>query len=130
MLLAYCVGACAETWLVLNGIAQHLDRGSYCNNHLTPGLGIEKDGWAGGFYDNSNCRTSWYAAKYWLPLSVGPIKAGVIAGAVSGYSTSLIPAGGLAATYERKTWGVNLILIPPFSDSSPGVLWGQVKFRW
>lgn len=124
----------AETWVVLNGLAQHLDRGGYCNNHVTKGLGLEQNGWQIGFYDNSNCQLSAYAAKSWLPLylqfSDSRVRAGVIVGAVSGYADVPLPAVGLAATYERERWGANLIFIPPMSESSVGVLWLQGKVRW
>lgn len=119
----------ADTWLVLNGLAQHLDSGSYCNNHVTKGLGVERDGWQVGFYDNSNCALSTYVAKSWLPVRIEPVRIGAILGAVSGYASYPLPAVGLAAAYERDRWGANLIFIPPMSESSVGVMWLQFKVR-
>jgi hypothetical protein len=117
-------------WLVMSGFAQHLGSGSYCNNHFTKGIGVEKDGYALGIYDNSNCRLSLYGAKSWLPLRFADWRLGAIAGGATGYGALVIPVGGLAATYERKTWGANAIFIPPLSESSPGVLWLQWKKPW
>jgi hypothetical protein len=119
----------SKRWFVVSGVAHHLDGGGYCNNRITKGLGIEIDGWAIGGYDNSNCNLSFYAAKYWLPLRFENWRLGAFAGAVSGYGPAVLPAAGLALTYEGKKWGANLSLIPPAGDSS-GVLWGQLKFRW
>lgn len=135
LLVAFLLGmvtlsANAETWVVMSGIAKHLGNGSYCNNHLTKGIGVEKDGYALGIYDNSNCRLSAYAAKSWLPLRFADWRLGVIAGGATGYGSPFIPVGGLAATYEREKWGLNVIFIPPLSDSSPGVAWFQIKRAW
>lgn len=130
VLIAIGLSGKAETWMVVNGLAQHLDHNSYCNNHITKGFGIEHSGWSLGIYDNSNCNLSAYVAKSWLPLAVGSVRIGAIAGAVSGYANVPLPAAGLVATYERERWGTNLVFIPPFADSSPGVLWLQLKFRW
>lgn len=135
-LLALVAFACAraESWVVVNGIAKHLDPGSHCHDHVTPGLGLERDlspNWKGavGFYDNSNCDTSAYAALIHTPLHLGRFSAGWLAGAVSGYRNSVLPAGGFAGTYEARTWGLNLIFIPPYRDSG-NVLWLQAKRAW
>lgn len=119
----------AQDWLILNGYAQHLGSGSHCNNHLTTGIGIERDHAQLGVYRNSNCRTSLYAAQAWLPLSVGAVKLGLIGGAVTGYASAVTPVAALAATYERKSWGWNLIAIPPTGESSGGVAWLQLKIK-
>jgi hypothetical protein len=119
----------SQSWIVVSGIAHHLNGNGYCNNRLTKGIGIEKDDWALGAYDNSNCELSLYAAKAWRPIKFGSWRAGLLGGVVSGYNSAVLPAAGLAMTYERKEWGANLLLIPPAGESS-GVLWGQLKFKW
>lgn len=119
----------ANRWLVVSGIAHHLNGNGYCNNRLTKGLGIEKDGYALGFYDNSNCDLSLYGAKSWFPLRSANWRLGLLGGVVSGYNSLLLPVAGFAATYERKTWGITATLIPPAGDSS-GVLWMQWKKPW
>lgn len=118
-----------EVWVVVSGLAKHLDHREHCNS-VTSGLGLEARGYAVGFYRNSNCRWSTYAAKTWLPLKVGEWKAGAISGVVTGYKNSLLPAAALALTYEQKGWGFNLIGVPPFKESAGGVVWAQLKFRW
>lgn len=129
------VGFCkAQDWIVMSGLAKHLDGESHCNNHITKGGGFERrisGTWraAGGIYDNSNCRLSAYAAAVWLPLRSGPWGFGGLAGGLTGYRMPVSPAGGLAATYEERRWGVNLIYIPPFKESG-NVAWLQLKVPW
>ena len=123
----------ASSWLVLSGLAVHLDGAKHCNS-TTTGIGYERTytqaAYSVGVYRNSNCRWSSYAAKAWMPVSLGYTRLGLIGGLVTGYERPLTPVPGLALTYERKTWGLNLIGIPPTSSSSTGVLWLQAKYRF
>lgn len=124
----------AQTYVIVNGLAQHLGHESHCNNHLTPGLGYEHSlsgNWrvSAGVYDNSNCRTSWYLAGAWLPLRYENWRLGTISGLVTGYRVSPMPAGGLVAAWEGKRYGLNLIFIPPVGDSG-NVAWLQLKIHW
>lgn len=121
----------SKTWLVFSGLAHHFDGNGYCNNRFTKGIGLEHKGYAIGVYDNSNCDTSFYAAKAWRPLQSGSWRGGAIAGVVSGYGSPALPIAGLVVTYERKTWGLTATLIPPVGPSS-GVAWIQIKraFEW
>lgn len=125
--LAIGLSGHAQTYLVVSGFAQHLSHGSHCNNHLTPGIGIEYHDYAVGVFDNSNCNVAAYAAKIWTPLKLGYMRLGAISGVVSGYNSSVLPVAGAVAAYERKRWGVNLIFIPPYKDSG-NVAWLQIKF--
>ena len=132
--LLWAVACAAQDWLVVNGLVAHLE-GTYCNNRITEGLGYEHAAgelrFAVGFYDNSNCRYSSYAAAAWLPARLSErVRLGVIGGGVTGYKANVTPAGGLTLTYEGERYGFNLIGIPPLSDSSPGVFWLQGKVRW
>jgi hypothetical protein len=124
----------AQDWLVLSGYAIHLDHARHCNS-FTKGIGVEKvlsenRRLSIGAYDNSNCNTSTYAAAAWTPLHLGSVHLGVIGGLVTGYRVPLLPAGGMVASFERRTWGVNVIGIPPTGASGKGVLWLQAKFPW
>lgn len=120
----------AHDWIIVNGFAQHLGSGSHCNNHDTAGAGIERDHAQAGFYRNSNCKLSIYAAKAWLPITAGAVKLGLIGGAVTGYASAVTPVAALAATYETQTYGLNLIGIPPAGGSSGAVIWLQAKVRF
>jgi hypothetical protein len=138
LLLGLCIAiglsGRAENWLVVNGVVAHTE-GSYCNNRITKGLGYEKVNGSlrlgVGFYDNSNCQWSTYAAAAWLPLYLQSInlRVGGIVGGVTGYRSSVTPAGGIAIASEEQGYGFNVIAIPPLSASSPGVIWLQFKVR-
>lgn len=136
MVAAVSIQGKAETWVVLSGYAFHLDRGIYCND-TTWGAALEwgeKDKKStAGAYLNSHCRWSAYAAKTWLPVFLESlnVRLGATAGLVAGgYKSPLLPAGGLAATYEKKDWGASVVFIPPMSESSPGVAWFLWKLKW
>jgi len=123
----------AQTWLVVNGLAKHLDGGEHCNS-ITTGLGVERAAgpWrtSAGFYRNSNCEWSTYAAEAWCGLRIGIACAGAIAGVVTGYRRSgVLPAGGAVLALERERVGANIVFIPPLRDSG-NVLWLQAKVRW
>jgi hypothetical protein len=132
--LFVCALARAGDWLVVNGLAQHLDPGSHCHDHVTPGFGYELEfsrNWRAsiGVYDNSNCNVSAYGALIHTPVHLGRLSVGWLAGAVSGYRAGAVPAAGFAAAYERGDWGLNTIFIPPF-EGSGNVLWLQAKRAW
>jgi hypothetical protein len=130
-LLAVAGTACAGDWLVVSGVAKHLDGGIHCNS-TTSGLGYERgqgSGWRGmvGFYRNSNCEYSGYAAE--AKCTEGSIALCGLVGAVTGYSAPIMPVAGLALAVEGRHLGANLIFIPPWRDSG-NVLWLQGKVRW
>lgn len=124
----------AQTYVIGSGVAFHLDNDSHCRNHFTPGLGLERavsENWrlSLGAYSNSNCRLSKYIAAAWVPFRVAELKIGAIAGLVTGYREAVLPAAGLAATYEWKRYKLNVVYIPPVG-SSGNVLWFQTGIRW
>lgn len=128
-----CRQAFAEDWLVVSGLAKHLDGDRHCNS-TTAGAGFERTqsaNWRStvGFYRNSQCRWSTYVAEAWMPLHFGQVHVGGIFGVVTGYRAQVMPAAGAAMGYEGKKYGLNLIFIPPYRDSG-NVLWLQGKVRW
>jgi hypothetical protein len=118
----------SQRWIVVSGLAKHLDGQLHCNSTTTGG-GIEINGYAAGIYRNSNCSYSLYGARTWLPARLGALRGGGIAGGVTGYGSLVLPVAGLAATYEGKEYGVNLVFVPPYKDSG-NVLWLTFKRRW
>jgi|SRR5581483_1438898 len=119
----------AQDWLVGSGLAKHLDGGEHCNS-VTEGLGLEHGDYAVGFYRNSNCRWSTYAARAWMPIRAGAVRAGLLGGVVTGYQTPVMPAAAGVVSFEGERYGANLILVPPAGRASPGVAWLQWKVRW
>lgn len=128
LLLAIFVVSHADDWLVVSGVAKHLDGQAHCNS-TTSGLAWEHNDYIAGFYRNSNCRYSAYAAKSWLPLQYSHWRFGTVGGLATGYKYNLTPAGGLAATYELQHVGLNLLYVPQIQNSG-NVLWASVKFKW
>lgn len=132
-LLAICaVGmyarAQADTWLTTSIAFYHTHRGG--NNERNWGLGLEQDlteRWrlAAGFYRNSRRDESVYAAGVWS-FKTGSFRAGVLAGAVTGYTDKVSPLGGLVLSYEEKRWGGNFIVFP----KDGGVAGFQLKRRF
>lgn len=134
-LAVWSAGAAAADWLVGNGLAKHLYGGEHCNS-VTTGLGLEhaagEDGdarYSVGFYRNSNCKWSAYAARAWLYLSFADWHVGTIAGLVTGYGRPLTPAGGFVASYEPGRYGLNVVYVPPLQGSG-NVLWLQAKWKF
>lgn len=128
MAAAVAIQGHTQDWIVQNGLAIHFDGRDHCES-TTPGLGIEHGDYSAGFYRNSNCRWSAYAAQSWTPLRMGPVRLGSIAGGVSGYGRPITPVAGLVASWEGSRYGMNLIYIPPVGDSG-NVLWLQGKVRF
>lgn len=128
MVTMVCFQGRTADWIVISGLAKHLDGQQHCNS-TTSGIGLEVNDYAAGIYRNSNCRWSLYGAKAWLPLRYGSLRGGLIGGVVTGYETPLMPVAGFAATYEGKTYGINLILIPPVGESG-NVAWLTFKRRF
>src|SRR5690349_16458494 len=122
----------AQDYVIASGLAIHLDGKDHCNS-TTTGLGIEHEGYAVGFFRNSNCRWSTYAAKFWTPfhlqVSDWRLKLGALAGVVTGYPTSPMPAGGFVASLEFGHQKINVVYIPPVG-STGNVIWLQSGFRW
>jgi hypothetical protein len=133
LLIAIGWNARSEDWLIVSGVAKHLDGQQHCNS-TTSGLGWERsqngvDRYQIGFYRNSNCRYSAYAAKAWLPLQYSHWRFGTVGGFATGYKYAVTPAGGLAATYELQHVGLNFLYVPQIQNSG-NVLWASLKFKW
>jgi len=133
LLIAIGWNARSEDWLIVSGLAKHLDGQQHCNS-TTSGLGWEHsqngvDRYQIGVYRNSNCRWSAYVAKAWLPLQFTNMRIGVVSGGATGYGRPFTPASGLALVYETHGYGLNLTYIPPFRGSGD-VLWLQAKLQW
>lgn len=73
-----------------------------------------------GFYRNSNFGETAYVIGEWTPLSVGPLRAGIFGGPVTGYK---VPVGG--GLVWRLQWGdasTALRFVPKAYKSSSAVM--------
>jgi len=107
---------------------ENRDRGY---NEFNYGLGAElalpweKWRFAGGFYENSYERTTWYALAVREVWSVGNWKLGIAAGGVTGYTSGRVDSVvAPIIAWEGKRFGVNLFPV------TPSVIGLQVKMRY
>lgn len=119
----------AGTWLTVPLISYHFDRASdHCE--VNPGLGMETDvtqniRFHAGGYNNSNCRPSTYICGSYSAWNSGPWKAGGALCGFTGYhkekkvdgeterTNKFLLAPLAVVSYERKTWGLNILFLPP-----------------
>ena len=94
-------------------------------NNATPGIGalcpINGD-WslAAGTYFNSLRQQSVYAGAAWQPVRLGPVKAGLYGGGVTGYRDEISPFLALALSVPlSKTIDAHLIAVPKVEGITP-----------
>ena len=118
-------------WVSASLRAWHSDRNAGYNAN-TYGVGAEYErgsvSAALGEYHNSVRRTSVYGGFAWRPLRLGPVRAGVLGGAVSGYRPGVVWVALPVLSVEVGRIGVNVIVAPSTADS-PGMAALQVKWR-
>jgi hypothetical protein len=125
-----------EIWVNIGGFSSHFNREKGYNENNV-GFGIEyrtSPEWAymAGSYYNSIRQTTTYAAVNWQPFTLGPWKVGAAIGVMDGYPA--IERGGTffaalpMATYESRSFGVNLGVIPNMTNVDGAVI-VQFKFR-
>lgn len=91
--------ALGDTWLVSSVGSRHFSGGSHCE--FNPGLGLEHGALLGGFYRNSDCKTSFYAGARYVALEWRRWKAGFVGIAVTGYERAITLAPGAMLAYEE-----------------------------
>jgi hypothetical protein len=125
----------ANRFLTVTSFSYHTDR-SKEQNERNLGAGIEqrlsKDvALLAGFYTNSRPggeEVSAYGALAYTPLALGPVRAGLMLGAVTGYKAApILPAASALFSLSGRDFGMNLHWIPPFRSSSVGTLGFQLK---
>jgi hypothetical protein len=124
--------------LTINGFSYHLER-SHEPNEGNYGFGIEQSlspevAVTVGFYRNSRTArkaTSAYGAFAYKPVVVGPIRAGLMFGAVTGYQLApLLPAVAAVASYQGKEVGINVHLLPSLRTRSLGTIGVQLTQKF
>jgi len=127
----------SELWVNTGGFSKHFEDNG--RNETNLGLGAEyrlRDDLSvmAGYHKNSlNLRTR-YAAINYQPLEVGPFKVGASIGVMDGYPHMRDGGGFFAAlpmaTYEGKTFGANIGVIPNIpSQGVEGAFVLQLKFK-
>ncbi|OFA06872.1 hypothetical protein [Duganella sp. HH101] len=126
-----------EVWLNGGFYSYHFQRDKGLNDS-NPGLGGEyrfstvASATAGRFY-NSDRAYSNYVGVYYQPWKVGPVRLGAVAGGFSGYPRMREGGWFLAAiptaSFEYKSVGVNVAIVPTYKDRLYGAISVQLKLK-
>jgi hypothetical protein len=126
-----------EVWLNAGFYSQHFDSDKGLNNS-NPGIGAEyrfstvASATAGRFY-NSDRTYSNYAGMYYQPFALGPFRLGAVVGLFDGYPKmrdgGWFPAIIPTISYEHKSVGLNVAVVPPYKDRLYGAVSFQLKLK-
>ena len=126
-----------EAWLNAGFYSYHFQRDKGLNDS-NPGLGGEyrfssvASVTAGRFY-NSDRTYSNYAGVYYQPVTLGPIRIGAALGGFNGYPKMRDGGWFLAAiptaSFEYKSVGVNIAIVPTYKDRLYGAISVQLKLK-
>lgn len=126
-----------EVWLNGGFYSYHFQRDKGLNDS-NPGLGGEyrfstvASATVGRFY-NSDRAYSNYVGVYYQPWKVGPVRLGAVAGGFSGYPKMRDGGWFLAAiptaSFEYKSVGVNVAIVPTYKDRLYGAISVQLKLK-
>ncbi|MES2163408.1 MAG: hypothetical protein V4476_19815 [Pseudomonadota bacterium] len=126
-----------EVWLNGGFYSYHFQRDKGLNDS-NPGLGGEyrfstvASATAGRFY-NSDRGYSNYVGVYYQPWKIGPVRLGAVAGGFSGYPKMRDGGWFLAAiptaSFEYKSVGVNVAIVPTYKDRLYGAISVQLKLK-
>jgi len=128
----------SKVWINAGFYSAHFDSSKGLRNP-NPGLGIEyplDPSWsltAGRFINSDNFHSN-YLGAYYQPWRLGTFKLGVVGGAFNGYPKAFnggwFPALLPAASWESKSVGFNVMLVPPLKDRLYGAVSFQLKYRF
>ena len=126
-----------EAWLNAGFYSYHFQRDKGLDDR-NPGIGAEyrfssvASATAGRFH-NSERAYSNYAGVYCQPFAIGPVRLGAVLGGFSGYPKMRDGGWFLAAipvaSFEYRSVGLNLSLVPSYKNRLHGALSFQLKFK-
>ena len=126
-----------ELWLNAGFYSYHWQRDVNLNGN-NGGFGAEyrfstvASATAGVFY-NSDRAYSRYAGLYYQPWSIGPMRFGAVLGAFNGYPKmhqgDWFAAAIPVASFDYKSVGLNVSLVPSYKDRLYGSLSFQLKLK-
>lgn len=126
-----------EIWLNAGFYSYHFEKDKNLDDNGI-GLGAEYrysavNSITAGRFHNSDRQMSSYAAWYWQPISVGPIRLGGLIGVINGYPKAnagdWFPLALPVASYEYKSIGFNFTAVPTYKDILHGSLSLQLKLK-
>lgn len=127
-----------EWWINAGGISHHFNR-SMDFNERNWGAGVEyvlsnDVSLVAGEYRNSVRTTTRYLGASYTPLSFGPARFGIVAGAADGYRMmrdgGFFPIISPVINIEGKRFGANLLVIPSVASNVRSALAIQFKIRF
>lgn len=134
---ANAIPAGFNLWVSPGLFSYHFDRNAGYRE-LNWGFGVQSDvseDWSvlAGNFINSDYARSNYAGLAWQPLSWHAVKIGAVVGAFDGYPAMRNGGGFLAAmpwaSIRGRRIGLNLTVVPNYSNRLHGALSGQLIFR-
>lgn len=126
-----------ELWINAGMYSYHFAKDSGLNNNNV-GIGAEYSfssvaSLTFGGFKNSDSAHSNYGGIYYHPISIGLLKLGFVAGAMSGYPSTnnggYFPALIPTISAEGKWVGVNVFLIPSVGDKVHSAISFQLKLK-
>jgi hypothetical protein len=105
---------------------------------VTPGIGVVCDTkWtdvraAGGVFRNSIGRTSVYVGGSWQPLHLGPVRAGVFGGVITGYPRAAVMpmAAGLVSVRVAPRVDAHITVLPTVKGTTPLTVAVSVEYKF
>jgi hypothetical protein len=130
-------GPIESAWINPGLVSHHFNRSSNLNGN-NYGLGVQlalsqANSVMAGRFRNSHDASSRYLSWLWQPYSIGPVRVGLMAGAMDGYPK--MKNGGWfmvampVASLEYQMVGVNLTVVPSYKDKLYGAVAVQFKLR-
>ena len=126
-----------EIWVNAGFYTYHFQKNRNLNDN-NPGFGGEyryttTSSFVLGQFHNSDWKISDYAGWYWRPLNIGPVGLGAEIGAINGYpkfsNGGWFPVLAPVVSYEYKSVGANLIIIPNYKEQLHGGISVQFKIK-
>lgn len=126
-----------SVWLNPGFYSYHFSHNSSLNEN-NYGLGLrvklsQDNSIMGGVFRNSRYADSRYLGWVWQPYQAGMARLGLWAGALDGYPKMNNGNWFLVAlpllSFEYRTVGLNLIIVPSYQDKVRGAIVGQLEFR-
>jgi hypothetical protein len=116
---------------VLSGFrSKHLNSKSNFREN-NEGIGIRTtEGYALGYYKNSDFHDSVYVGREFQWKVVGPLYVGMTAGLLSGYRRSVFPFLLPEVLLKTEYLEVAATVMPPLGQQSPAAIAAQVRIRF
>lgn len=137
-LLLCATSAFAGEWhLQLHGVSTH-DKPRANGmpwNEKNHGAGVRYQfnytwGVQAGGYRNSYDRNSEYLMAQYTPLALGPVRAGVFAGYLTGYGFSVPAGAGVMATWQRDRLSITARYVPKVKKGHASMLAAEIGLRF